>query len=113
VRDLKLKVVQLPINLIKDRPENARTHSRKQIARLASAIRSFGFVVPVVPVTRAPLTFSWNVDPSELTGSQAEPKKGIHIIVDKPNFVRQPIDCAWTCANSSAGTCAPLALTAA
>jgi len=46
MRNLSLTVVQLPIELIIERRGNARTHSRKQIAKLASAIRTFGFVVP-------------------------------------------------------------------
>jgi DNA modification methylase len=48
VRNPKLKVVELPINLIRNRQGNARTHSRKQIAKLAMAIRTYGFVVPVL-----------------------------------------------------------------
>lgn len=48
MRNLKLKIVQLPVDLIKDRPGNARTHSRKQIARLAIVIKNFGFVVPIL-----------------------------------------------------------------
>lgn len=48
MRNLKLQVVQLAIDLIKNRPENARTHSAKQLANLATGIRTFGFVVPVL-----------------------------------------------------------------
>ena len=48
MRNLNLKIVSLAIDLIKDRPGNARIHSRKQIARLATAIRTYGFVVPVL-----------------------------------------------------------------
>ena len=46
--ELNLKVVQLPIDVIKARLGNARTHSRKQVAKLAAAIRAYGFVVPVL-----------------------------------------------------------------
>ena len=46
MRNLELKIVQLPVESIKKRPGNARTHSRKQIAKLATAIRTYGFVVP-------------------------------------------------------------------
>ncbi len=48
MRDLNLSIVQVPIGKIRDRPDNARTHSRKQVARLATAIRTFGFVVPIL-----------------------------------------------------------------
>ena len=46
MRRLNLKVVHLPIETIKSRPGNARAHSRKQIAKLGAAIRTYGFVVP-------------------------------------------------------------------
>lgn len=45
---LDLKVVHLALELIKERPSNSRTHSRKQLSKLAAAIRTFGFVVPVL-----------------------------------------------------------------
>jgi ParB-like chromosome segregation protein Spo0J len=48
MRNLNLKVVKLSVDLLKDRPGNARTHGRKQIAKLAMAIRTYGFLVPVL-----------------------------------------------------------------
>src|SRR6516225_8850738 len=38
----------LPLSSIRDNPNNAREHSRKQLATLASSIRKFGFITPVV-----------------------------------------------------------------
>ncbi|WP_280136562.1 ParB N-terminal domain-containing protein, partial [Methylobacterium sp. Leaf91] len=38
---------QAPSSL-KPNPRNARTHSKKQIAKIADSIRAFGFTVPLV-----------------------------------------------------------------
>jgi len=38
----------LPLSSIRDNPNNAREHSRKQLATLARSIRKFGFITPVV-----------------------------------------------------------------
>ncbi|MCW3797188.1 DNA methyltransferase [Sphingomonas sp. BN140010] len=42
----ELKIVQLPIDVIRERPGNVRVHSAKQITKLAQAIATYGFVVP-------------------------------------------------------------------
>lgn len=46
--NVQLNVVQLALESIKDRQGNARSHSRKQIMKLATAIRRYGFVVPTI-----------------------------------------------------------------
>src|SRR5437667_5897302 len=38
----------LPLSSIKINPNNAREHSRKQLAKLARSIRKYGFNTPVV-----------------------------------------------------------------
>jgi hypothetical protein len=45
---LDLKVEQWLIEAIKPDPRNARTHSAKQIAQIAAAIRRFGFLVAIL-----------------------------------------------------------------
>ena len=42
----------LPLSSIRDNPNNAREHSRKQLATLARSIRKFGFITPVVVTKR-------------------------------------------------------------
>lgn len=42
------KVQTLPIAELKPRPGNARTHSQKQIRKIAQSIRQFGFVNPII-----------------------------------------------------------------
>lgn len=42
------QVVDLPIGSLKPRSRNARTHSRKQIRKIADSITRFGFVTPVL-----------------------------------------------------------------
>lgn len=46
--DVELKVVSLSLETIRERPGNARIHTRKQLLKLQTAIRTFGFVVPVL-----------------------------------------------------------------
>src|SRR3990167_5841013 len=43
-----LAVVYLPITALKPRERNARTHSKKQISKIAASIERFGFVNPVL-----------------------------------------------------------------
>src|SRR5262245_44955291 len=38
----------VPIAKIKSNPNNARTHSKKQIQKIADSIREFGFAAPVL-----------------------------------------------------------------
>src|SRR5262245_42394261 len=38
----------LPLASIRDNPNNAREHNRKQLATLARSIQTFGFITPVV-----------------------------------------------------------------
>lgn len=45
---LALKIVYLPIDRILPSPRNARTHSKKQIHKIASSLRKFGFVNPIL-----------------------------------------------------------------
>lgn len=45
---LKLKMEYRPIGDLRPSPRNARTHSRKQLAKMAASIRSFGFLVPLL-----------------------------------------------------------------
>jgi len=44
----KLSITQLPIALLTVDPANARTHSKKQIAQIATSIKSFGFNSPIL-----------------------------------------------------------------
>ncbi len=48
MRELELRVVYRPVDELKPNPRNARTHSKKQIAKLAAAIREFGFLTPII-----------------------------------------------------------------
>lgn len=41
-------LVLVPIERIKTNPKNARTHSKRQIRKIAASIRKFGFVSPVL-----------------------------------------------------------------
>jgi len=45
---MKLKITYLPISRIKPYANNARTHSDFQITQIASSIKNFGFVNPVL-----------------------------------------------------------------
>ncbi len=45
---LALKVAYLPIDQIRPSARNARTHSKKQIHKIASSLRTFGFVQPIL-----------------------------------------------------------------
>jgi DNA modification methylase len=42
------RIEMVPIGLLRPNPKNARTHSRKQIRRIAASIRQFGFMNPVL-----------------------------------------------------------------
>src|SRR4029077_7851453 len=44
----KLAIVYQTANALKPRSTNPRTHSKKQIAQIANAIRRFGFTNPVL-----------------------------------------------------------------
>jgi hypothetical protein len=44
----RLSVVYQDVNALKPRTTNPRTHSKKQIAQIANAIRRFGFINPVL-----------------------------------------------------------------
>jgi DNA modification methylase len=46
--DLFLQVVYQPLAQLRFNPRSARTHSKKQIAKLADAIRRFGFTNPII-----------------------------------------------------------------
>jgi hypothetical protein len=41
--DLMLQVTYRPLEALRTNPRNARTHSKRQIGKLADAIRRFGF----------------------------------------------------------------------
>src|SRR6478735_7820621 len=43
-----LSIVYQPVSLLKPRATNPRTHSKKQIAQIANAIRRFGFTNAVL-----------------------------------------------------------------
>jgi ParB-like chromosome segregation protein Spo0J len=43
-----LSIVYQPLASLKPRPNNPRTHSKKQIAQIANAIRRFGFINPIL-----------------------------------------------------------------
>jgi ParB-like chromosome segregation protein Spo0J len=45
---LALKVAYLPIDQIRPSARNARTHGKKQIHKIASSLRTFGFVQPIL-----------------------------------------------------------------
>jgi ParB-like chromosome segregation protein Spo0J len=43
-----LKIVFLPISSLKPNPRNARTHTRRQIRKIAHCIRALGFNCPII-----------------------------------------------------------------
>ena len=43
-----LNVAWLPIGELRPNPRNARTHSKRQLRQIASSIRQFGFLTPVI-----------------------------------------------------------------
>jgi hypothetical protein len=43
-----LQVEYLPIGEVRANPRNARTHSKRQIKRIAESIRAFGFLSPIL-----------------------------------------------------------------
>ncbi len=47
-RRFDLRIEELPIAALKPRARNARTHSPKQISKIAASIKQFGFVNPVL-----------------------------------------------------------------
>jgi DNA modification methylase len=47
-QNLTPNIEQLPLSALKPNPKNARTHSAKQISQIATSIKRFGWVVPVV-----------------------------------------------------------------
>lgn len=47
-KTLTPNIEQLPLSALKPNPKNARTHIAKQIAQIATSIKRFGWVVPVV-----------------------------------------------------------------
>jgi hypothetical protein len=42
------RIEMLPLSLLKANPQNARTHSDKQLSQIASSIETFGFLVPII-----------------------------------------------------------------
>jgi DNA modification methylase len=46
--DHPISFEMLPLASIRDNPNNAREHNRKQLAKLARSIQKFGFITPVV-----------------------------------------------------------------
>src|SRR5690348_17966495 len=48
VRRFDLRIEELPIAALKPRARNARTHSPKQISKIAASLERFGFVNPVL-----------------------------------------------------------------
>jgi hypothetical protein len=46
--DPKLDIVYLPIDQLHAAPRNARTHSAKQVQQIATSIKQFGFVNPIL-----------------------------------------------------------------
>lgn len=44
----ELRIEMVPIAVLKPRPDNPRTHGKKQVRKLADAIREFGFTVPIL-----------------------------------------------------------------
>lgn len=46
--ELALKINYVPPSLLIDNPRNARTHPKKQIAKLKAGISRFGFLVPIL-----------------------------------------------------------------
>jgi DNA modification methylase len=47
-RQFDLRIEELPIDALKPRARNARTHSKKQINKIAASIKRFGFTNPVL-----------------------------------------------------------------
>lgn len=43
-----LSIIYVPVGDLKPRPDNPRTHSKKQISQIARSIREFGIVNPVI-----------------------------------------------------------------
>ena len=43
-----LQIQEVPTRKLKANPNNVRTHSRRQIEKIAGAIRQLGFIVPIV-----------------------------------------------------------------
>jgi ParB-like chromosome segregation protein Spo0J len=43
-----LKIVNFPISSLKPNPCNARTHTRRQIRKIAHSIRVLGFNCPII-----------------------------------------------------------------
>lgn len=48
VHTVDLQVKNLPINFLKPYPQNARTHSKKQLRQIADSINQFGFTNPIL-----------------------------------------------------------------
>ena len=44
----RLEIAYRPVNDLKPDPQNARTHSAKQVAQIAVSIREFGFANPIL-----------------------------------------------------------------
>jgi hypothetical protein len=42
------RIEWVPIGTLRPNPRNGRTHSKKQIGRIAASIRKFGFLNPVI-----------------------------------------------------------------
>ena len=42
------RLESVPIDTLRSNPKNARTHSRKQIKRIAASIKTFGFTSPLL-----------------------------------------------------------------
>jgi hypothetical protein len=47
-KDLALAIEYRPLESLKPAPRNARTHSKKQIQKIAASIREFGFINPIL-----------------------------------------------------------------
>ena len=48
VENLELKIIERPIAQLRPRENNPRTHSKKQLRKIADSIQEFGFVTPIL-----------------------------------------------------------------
>ena len=69
-----MKIEYAPLSELRPHPNNARTHSKKQIRQIAKSIEKFGFCNPVlVDDTRQIIAGHGRVEAAKLLGIDAVP----------------------------------------
>lgn len=82
-----LEVKSVDIDLLKSHPNNARTHSKKQLKMIASSISKFGFVSPVIATSdNVIIAGHGRVEAAKIAGITDVPV--VHFAHNDPDMIR-------------------------